>query len=63
MHRDIKCENVLLETPLAQCKSELQYVAKICDFGFASYCDPVEGMSKRCGTPGYMAPEILAEGV
>lgn len=32
---------------------------KICDFGLATYED-VEGyLYKRCGTPGYVAPEIV----
>lgn len=50
IHRDIKIENVLLT---ASCE------AKIADFGLAcEVTDDVE-TSRPCGSPGYMAPEIL----
>ncbi|CAD8043014.1 unnamed protein product [Paramecium primaurelia] len=52
MHRDIKLENILLKD-----KSE-NFDLKIADFGLASYTES-ELIIKRCGTPGYVAPEIL----
>lgn len=52
MHRDIKPENILLNN-----KSE-NFDLKIADFGLASYTES-ELFIKRCGTPGYVAPEIL----
>ncbi|CAD8135671.1 unnamed protein product [Paramecium pentaurelia] len=52
MHRDIKLENILLKD-----KSE-NFDLKIADFGLASYTES-ELLIKRCGTPGYVAPEIL----
>jgi len=51
-HRDLKPENLLLvsETDDAD--------VKIADFGFAKRC-PAEGYTTMCGTPSYVAPEIL----
>lgn len=52
MHRDIKPENILLKD-----KSD-SFELKIADFGLASYTES-ELLIRRCGTPGYVAPEIL----
>ncbi|CAD8062812.1 unnamed protein product [Paramecium sonneborni] len=56
IHRDIKPENLILRSPLN--------ASDVCiaDFGLADYYNP-EGkyLFKRCGTPGYVAPEILQE--
>lgn len=51
-HRDLKPENLLLvsETDDAD--------VKIADFGFARRC-PDEGFTTMCGTPAYVAPEVL----
>lgn len=32
---------------------------KICDFGLATYEDVENYLYKRCGTPGYVSPEIV----
>jgi calcium/calmodulin-dependent protein kinase I len=32
---------------------------KICDFGLATYEDVDNYLYKRCGTPGYVSPEIV----
>lgn len=56
-HRDIKPENLLLTK-----KDTDQAIIKISDFGLARYIDPSEGdgmASTTCGTPGYVAPEVL----
>jgi calcium/calmodulin-dependent protein kinase I len=56
-HRDLKPENLLLQS--ADNDSDL----KIADFGFAKRCTGGEAcLTTQCGTPGYVAPEIL-EGV
>jgi calcium/calmodulin-dependent protein kinase I len=52
VHRDLKPENILLKD-----KSE-DAIIKIADFGFAR---PVgDGCRTACGTPGYVAPEIVS---
>ena len=54
VHRDLKCENLLLVTK----ESDHLGSIKVADFGFATR---VHGLEKlpQCGTPGYVAPEIL----
>lgn len=55
MHRDLKPENMILKD-----KSDLEEnQLKIVDFGLSSFCDVPEYLFKRCGTPGYVAPEII----
>jgi calcium-dependent protein kinase len=51
MHRDLKPENIMLRG------SALEPV--IVDFGLASNVDLNEYLFFRCGTPGYVAPEII----
>ena len=58
-HRDIKCENILL--------NESQTVAKLTDFGFARIVyDQSTGKKllteTHCGSAAYVAPEILEPG-
>ncbi|CAD8096059.1 unnamed protein product [Paramecium sonneborni] len=52
IHRDIKLENILLS------KTNDITSLKIIDFGLAIYAKPQQKLS-ICGTPGYIAPEIL----
>lgn len=49
-HRDIKLENILLDVNLQ---------IKIIDFGFARMAAPDKKSYIYCGTPNYMAPEII----
>lgn len=60
VHRDIKCENVLLAQKGGPggVPAE-QNVYKLCDFGFASH-DNGEGLSDRLGSPDTVAPEVVA---
>jgi calcium/calmodulin-dependent protein kinase I len=51
-HRDLKPENLLLQS------DDNDWDLKIADFGFAKKCPP-SGLTTMCGTPGYVAPEIL----
>jgi serine/threonine protein kinase len=51
MHRDIKPENIMLRG-----KTGLNPV--IVDFGLASDADAEDYIFYRCGTPGYVAPEV-----
>ena len=52
IHRDIKPENVLLADSL---------VAKLTDFGWSNYMQEDEKRTTVCGTPIYLAPEIIKE--
>lgn len=52
-HRDLKPENLLLASESDD--SNL----KIADFGFSKKCPTRRCLKTQCGTPGYVAPEIL----
>ncbi|CAM9183967.1 unnamed protein product, partial [Ectocarpus fasciculatus] len=53
VHRDLKPENLLL-------KSHTDDIdVKLADFGFAVRVDTDKSLTTACGTPGYVAPEIL----
>lgn len=55
MHRDLKLENLILKN-----ESDIDgNSVKIVDFGLASKCDIHSYLFRRCGTPGYVAPEII----
>ena len=55
MHRDIKPENILVERD----SSGVIKRVKLCDFGLATTAK--KKIFNVCGTPTYVAPEILAE--
>jgi len=50
MHRDLKPDNILMD------KNEK---IKVIDFGLATFLDVSEFIFKKCGTPGYIAPEVF----
>mmetsp|Transcript_63219 Transcript_63219/g.169033 ORF Transcript_63219/g.169033 Transcript_63219/m.169033 type:complete len:445 (-) Transcript_63219:87-1421(-) len=52
-HRDLKPENFLMATP------DPDAAVKIADFGFACTVTGDKSASGLCGSPGYVAPEIL----
>lgn len=54
VHRDLKPENLLYST------SGPEAVVKLADFGLAKICKEDQLMKTACGTPGYVAPEILS---
>jgi serine/threonine protein kinase len=57
-HRDIKPANVLM------CHTGQQGpAAKVGDFGMSTFVDVDGQVRGRCGTPGYVAPEIFTAGV
>ena len=55
-HRDIKPENLLLASKDIGISS-----LKIADFGLARLLDESTLASTTCGTPGYVAPEVLKQ--
>jgi len=53
VHRDLKPENILLESPAEDAP------IKVADFGLARMISNKDMMKTACGTPGYVAPEVL----
>jgi serine/threonine protein kinase len=54
-HRDIKPENLLLSV-----HKDLNSI-KLADFSFAKYVEKKNSCRTLCGTPGYLAPEMLEQ--
>jgi len=53
IHRDLKPSNLLLSS------KDDRPVLKVADFGYARHIDPTDLAQTTCGSPLYMAPEIL----
>ena len=51
VHRDIKLDNILID---------LNSSIKLCDFGISRRIKKGELLKDQCGTPAYIAPEILS---
>lgn len=56
IHRDIKPENLLFTQ-----RDFTQAIIKVSDFGLARFIDEETQATTTCGTPGYVAPEILEQ--
>jgi serine/threonine protein kinase len=52
LHRDIKLDNILMD---------LEGSIKICDFGVSRIINKGQLIQEQCGTPAYLAPEIIAD--
>lgn len=52
MHRDLKPDNILIRN-----KESLNLV--IADFGLSTKADASKYLYLKCGTPGFVAPEIV----
>lgn len=52
MHRDLKPQNILLRS-----KNSMECV--IADFGLSQFANSEQFLFVRCGTPGYVAPEVI----
>ncbi len=50
VHRDIKTENIMIDH---------NHNIRIIDFGFAISLNPAKRLKIFCGTPHYLAPEII----
>ncbi len=50
IHRDLKLENILIDN---------LGVVKICDFGVSKAIEVGVPNTECCGTPAYMAPEVV----
>ena len=61
VHRDLKLENILLKQKGRADKSVADFEFKIADMGLAKHNLGVTIRQTICGTPMYMAPEILLE--
>ena len=53
IHRDLKLENILLDN------EQDGNTLKIADFGLSTKYTDID-FFRRCGTPGYVAPEVIA---
>lgn len=51
VHRDVKAENVVMTGRGAE--------VKLADFGLSCFEDDEKAMMLRCGSPGYVAPEVI----
>ena len=51
LHRDVKLDNILLNS---------RYKVKLCDFGISVKINGSSHLTEKCGTPAYIAPEIIA---
>ena len=58
VHRDLKPENILVERDPET--NEVMLI-KLTDFGLSKIVVPGEIMMDSCGTPAYVAPEVLAK--
>ena len=58
MHRDLKPENMILKEKVGKGKLD-NCNLKVVDFGLATKYDAKEYLFKRCGTPGFVAPEVI----
>jgi calcium-dependent protein kinase len=52
MHRDLKPENLLF-------RKEGEWDCVIADFGLSEFANVESYLFVRCGTPGYVAPEVI----
>jgi len=55
VHRDIKLENILISSV----EDRSEYDIRIADFGLALFTPNDELIQGKCGSPGYVAPEVF----
>uniref|UniRef100_A0AAQ4P2G6 non-specific serine/threonine protein kinase n=1 Tax=Gasterosteus aculeatus aculeatus TaxID=481459 RepID=A0AAQ4P2G6_GASAC len=59
LHRDLKPQNILLCHPEGRRSSPINTSIKIADFGFARHLQTNTMAATLCGSPMYMAPEVI----
>ncbi|XP_052023664.1 serine/threonine-protein kinase ULK1 isoform X2 [Apodemus sylvaticus] len=59
IHRDLKPQNILLSNPGGRRANPSNIRVKIADFGFARYLQSNMMAATLCGSPMYMAPEVI----
>uniref|UniRef100_A0A2K6MNB1 Serine/threonine-protein kinase n=1 Tax=Rhinopithecus bieti TaxID=61621 RepID=A0A2K6MNB1_RHIBE len=59
IHRDLKPQNILLSNPAGRRANPNSIRVKIADFGFARYLQSNMMAATLCGSPMYMAPEVI----
>ncbi|XP_062268500.1 serine/threonine-protein kinase ULK1 isoform X2 [Platichthys flesus] len=59
IHRDLKPQNILLSYPQGRKSHSTNTCIKIADFGFARYLQTNMMAATLCGSPMYMAPEVI----
>ncbi|XP_056443486.1 serine/threonine-protein kinase ULK1 [Gadus chalcogrammus] len=59
IHRDLKPQNILLSYPPGRKSHSNNTCIKIADFGFARYLQTNMMAATLCGSPMYMAPEVI----
>jgi serine/threonine protein kinase len=52
VHRDVKLENIVF-------RNTLNTMPVIIDYEYAVYADDEDYVHYKCGTPGYLSPEVL----
>ena len=53
VHRDLKLDNIMF-------RSLRDFEPVIIDFGLGTFSDEKEYLYYRCGTPGYVSPEVMS---
>ena len=56
MHRDIKPDNILIYS----IEDSSNYEVRIADLGLVAFCPNNQPQFLKCGSPGYLAPEIFS---
>lgn len=60
VHRDLKPQNILLCNPPQRINPPIhEIVVKLADFGFARFLNDGVMAGTLCGSPMYMAPEVI----
>ena len=57
IHRNLKLDNILVKSIKNQ--SEIEIV--VADLGLAVFTPSNQKIKQKCGTPGYIAPEVFSD--